>query len=270
MFSRTHTQMHHHLVLKFLFFLPLLAGCTSRQVTPPEVIPEAPSYYVLDEPKVLNQKALHSLESLLIEHDRLTGEQFLVGIFNRLGDQNLEERTHQIFLKWKVGKRGQDNGVLLTVFVEEKKSKIETGLGLASILTDAAAKDLVAHIQIRNGESGSTLGEAIYRTLETLNSPLIQSGKAEEFLQSSGLVPSASENEQASSTEWVAHPQKGWGILFFLGLVFFAGTLNHLLSREAHFTRTGWYRPYLWNSIKRLRKSYRDPSQELGGASGYW
>ena len=129
-------------------------------------------------------------------HDRLTGEQFLIGIFKSLENQDLNEQTHRVFLSWKVGQRGQDNGVLLALYLARPKARIETGVGLASILTDSVAAEIASGIRIDQSNDKS-FAEAIYRILDVLGSPLIQSGKADQLLRSGGLIE-ASGNAGAS------------------------------------------------------------------------
>src|SRR4051794_34047311 len=89
--------------------------------TPTREIPRAPYYYLLDQSNALDQRSMRAMESLLVEHDRLTGEQFMVAIFDKIESDDLAEWTRQIFRKWRVGQRGQDNGLLLVISLKNKK-----------------------------------------------------------------------------------------------------------------------------------------------------
>src|SRR4051812_11604358 len=86
---------------------------------PARPIPAPPSYYVLDEPHILSERTTQALQALLIEHDRATNEQFLVAIFNSLDGEDLNDYTNRVFQTWKIGQRGQDNGVLLAIFYKD-------------------------------------------------------------------------------------------------------------------------------------------------------
>ncbi len=257
------------LALIFIFL-----GCNSKKPDSTFFIPKAPTQTVYEETKTLNEKALTDLQSVLIEHDRLTGEQFLIGIFKQLGNSNIQDVTHQIFLKWNEGKRGQNTSILLAFFLKEQKAKIETGYKLSSILGDERAQEIADSIHLQDQtDSGSlnSLGEAVFEILKSLNSPLVQSGKAEVLLAKDGPnTPNQTQASTLSSETTIAPPNWGWGLLFLLGLSTFSMTLFYLLSREAHFTRSGWYRPNLALSLKELFHNRNRREDETGGASGYW
>src|SRR5262249_36128652 len=44
---------------------------------------------------------------------------------------------------WKIGTKGKDNGALLSIFVQDRKTRIETGYGAESRLTDAVSSRIL-------------------------------------------------------------------------------------------------------------------------------
>jgi uncharacterized protein len=52
---------------------------------------------------------------------------------------DIHDYSVRLFEKWKIGKAGKDNGVLLLVAVEDKKAWITTGYGLEGAIPDAEA-----------------------------------------------------------------------------------------------------------------------------------
>lgn len=220
----------------FFTALALSLAFISTKAHADKTIPPPPKYYVLDEPRVLDAASKRALESLLIEHDHATGEQFLIAIFNSLEGEDPVEFTNQVFSKWGVGKRGKDDGVLLALYWKEHKSRIEVGYGLESLLTDAKSKliltDTIAP-ELRSGNPGRALALGALEILKTIQSPLIDNGQAQEILRS-GQFSSRVRNESRSL---------GWGVWVFLGFIFFIIVLNLLTARDAHFTGSGWFRP---------------------------
>src|SRR3990167_3660099 len=111
-------------VIIMLFILSFtLIFCNALPFASAEPLPDAPRYYVYDTSKAISEKGRLALESMIIEHDRLTGEQFMIAVFPA-DTQNTKTMTNQIFAHWKIGKRGQNNGILLSVFTQTQEAYI--------------------------------------------------------------------------------------------------------------------------------------------------
>ena len=54
-----------------------------------------------------------------------------------------KEFAHELFNYWKIGKAGQNNGVLLLISKGERRVEIETGYGVEGILPDARAGNII-------------------------------------------------------------------------------------------------------------------------------
>src|SRR2546423_14984745 len=48
--------------------------------------------------------------------------------------------------RWKVGRKGLSNGVLLVVFLKERKLRIEVGYGLEPVIPDAVAASIIRDV----------------------------------------------------------------------------------------------------------------------------
>lgn len=270
-------RFFHLTIVAFCF---ILASCQKEPdlpIQPPE-IPEAPQYYVLDNPKILKPETIDALGSTLVEHDRLTGEQIMVGVFRTLGGQDLTEKTRQIFTKWRVGQRGKDNGILLAIFLREEKAKLYTGLGLASVISESVIQEILSRIHVRHqiGLAGPSLErslpEATYRILRALNSPLLQGEKIPDT-RIAGFLQAGQESHDPDEEEEEAILEHSWVLFLLLGVCLTTFIFFVLLSREAYFTAEGWYRLPPWKAIKTLRLNplkTRKQNDKLGGTSGNW
>jgi uncharacterized protein len=204
-------------------------------------LPPPPTYYVLDEPGALSQPVLRSLQSLLVEHDRLTGEQIVIAIFNSLGEEDLVDWTNQVFQKWRIGQRGKDNGVLLALYWKEHKARIEVGYGLEPVLTDAKSNDIIEETLVPDMKAGNpdrALAQSALEILRTIGSPLVQSGEAERILKAGGRM--------RGSAAPINQQPTGFGVWIFIGFILFWIAIRAATSGEAHFTGNGWYRPRPW------------------------
>jgi uncharacterized protein len=231
--------------------------------SPSKAIPAPPRYYVLDEPHLLNDRALKSLEGLLIEHDRATGEQIVVAIFNSLEGEDLNDYTNRVFQKWQIGQQGEDNGVLFAIFYQDHKTRIEVGYGLEPVLTDAKSSRILRDILVpgmKANQPAEAITQATMQILQVIDSPLIPNGRAQQILKSGGLLRYNIQGSASSANIW-------W-VWFFLGFILLTIVSHIMSSAEAHFTRAGWYRPRPWR--KRWDKPGGSGGLGGGGFFGGW
>src|SRR2546428_12294427 len=66
-----------------------------------------------------------------------------IAVFRSLEGENLEDVASQLFQKWRVGQKSLDNGVLLVVFVEDRKLRLEVGYALEAALPDAEGAQII-------------------------------------------------------------------------------------------------------------------------------
>jgi len=68
----------------------------------------------------------------------------LVVLFPELPSPSLEDFTIRTAQAWRVGQKKLDNGVILFVFVKDRKLRMEVGYGLEGALPDALAARIIA------------------------------------------------------------------------------------------------------------------------------
>ena len=83
------------------------------------------------------------LESRLAERERATGAQVVVAIFRSLEGENLEDFSIRLAQQWRIGQKSLDNGVILLVFLEDRKVRLEVGYGLEPVIPDIVAGALI-------------------------------------------------------------------------------------------------------------------------------
>jgi uncharacterized protein len=121
--------------------LPLwlfLATAAAAQSPPP-----APRDYVTDQAGILPAEAVAHLNARLRKFDEETSNQVLVAIFPSLPSASLEDFTVRTAQAWRAGRAKLDNGVVLFVFVQDRKVRIEVGYGLEGALPDVTAHRII-------------------------------------------------------------------------------------------------------------------------------
>ncbi|HXD97051.1 MAG TPA: TPM domain-containing protein [Candidatus Acidoferrum sp.] len=126
-----------------------------------------------DYARLLPADAQQRLEARLAEREQATGAQMVVAIFPSLEGENDADFGIRLAEKWRIGQKGLDNGVILLVFVQDRKVRAEIGYGLEPVLTDAVAAQIIREaIAPRFREQRYAAGleaavDAVYARIET-------------------------------------------------------------------------------------------------------
>jgi len=105
-------------------------------------IPPPPAYFITDTAHVISAATQQNVEAELEAFERKTTDQVVVWIGDSTGDTPLETWTVDAAQKWRVGQRGKDNGVVLFLFMKDRRVRIEVGYGLEDTLTDATSAEI--------------------------------------------------------------------------------------------------------------------------------
>lgn len=106
-------------------------------------VPDKPHGYVNDYAGLLSDPVRSRLEETLRSFDVQTSNQLTVAIFKSLEGESLEDFSIHLAEKWKPGTAKHDNGVILLIFAEDHKVRIEVGYGLEGALPDAIASRII-------------------------------------------------------------------------------------------------------------------------------
>ena len=101
---------------------------------------------VNDEAEVLRPETRQAMAARLQQHEARTGAQVVVLTVRSLGGASIEDYAMAVFEAWKLGRRGQDDGVLLVVAPSERRMRIEVGYGLEGTLPDIAAGRIIRNV----------------------------------------------------------------------------------------------------------------------------
>ena len=204
------------------------------------VLPAAPKTYLSDQAGVIKPATAARLEKSLADYERETSVQIVVAIFPRLPDgEAMEDFTVRTAKAWGVGqkeKTRQNNGVVLFVFVQDKKMRIEVGYGLEGKIPDAIAKRITSdqikpHFQRGDYDAGINAGA----------NALMQAARGEY----QGTGRTAASSKSSGSAFGLLCP------LLFLAMLFFGirrtlrGTMYHGRGRSGWgawpiITTGGW------------------------------
>ncbi len=137
----------------FWIFL-VFCSCTLFAAETP--IPPAPTRWVTDTANFMSPGAAARLDSQLEGYERSTGHQLIVYIGQTTGDAPIEDWAVRAFEKWKVGRKGIDDGLVLFIMAADHKLRFEVGYGLEPVVPDIIAGRVINNVivpRIRAGDN---------------------------------------------------------------------------------------------------------------------
>ena len=146
-----------------------------------EVIPPKPDRYFNDYAGVVSQEAARRFNEQLAQFERETSDQVVVAIFPKMqSDSDIADYTQRVAQSWGVGQKEQRNGVVLFVFVQDRKMFIQVGYGLEGALPDITAFDITEYKikpRFRNGDYEGGIAAGIDSIFKAIRGEYKGSGK---------------------------------------------------------------------------------------------
>lgn len=112
------------------------------------VNPGNPSGFVNDNAHLLSESERAQLEEKLVNFEKQTGNEIAIATIRSLDGDTIENFAEELFQEWQIGKKGQDNGILLLISKEDREMRIEVGYGLEPELTDLEASHLIQNVLV--------------------------------------------------------------------------------------------------------------------------
>ncbi len=150
------------------------AGAVQPTPSPAEVIPPFPGRYFTDYAGATTPKFAEATNLRLQSFERETTNQFLVVIFpKRQSTAELGDYCTRVARAWGVGQKGVNNGVVLFVFVEDRKVRLSVGRGLEATLSDQASQKIIDAMLpfFRKGDFEGGLSSAVDGVINILRVP---------------------------------------------------------------------------------------------------
>ena len=138
---------------RLLFAGVALAACEAGAE-----VPAAPTRWVTDSAGFLSEGTRQELDGRLETYERQSGHQILVWIGRTTGGVPLEDFTVRAFAAWKVGRKGLDDGLVLFVFSDDRKVRVEVGYGLEGQVPDAIASRIIRETIVPRVQAGDRDG----------------------------------------------------------------------------------------------------------------
>lgn len=96
--------------------------------------------YVTDPSAILSTAARDSINLMLGQLEKDSGIEVAVVMLPSIGNDDIFDFAHNLFRKWGIGKKKENNGLLVLFVMDQHKVRFTTGYGLEGALTDALSK----------------------------------------------------------------------------------------------------------------------------------
>ena len=96
--------------------------------------------YVTDPSAILSTAARDSINLMLGQLEKGSGIEVAVVMLPSIGNDDIFDFAHNLFRKWGISKKKENNGLLVLFVMDQHKVRFTTGYGLEGTLTDALSK----------------------------------------------------------------------------------------------------------------------------------
>ena len=96
--------------------------------------------YVTDLSAILSTAPRDSINLMLGQLEKGSGIEVAVVMLPSIGNDDIFDFAHNLFRKWGIGKKKENNGLLVLFVMDQHKVRFTTGYGLEGALTDALSK----------------------------------------------------------------------------------------------------------------------------------
>lgn len=208
--------------------MSLSSGCSLSYAATPEP-PLMPSNYVVDLAGIIRDDVEAQLNSYLKELEQKTTAQVVVLTVQSLDGEDIESFSLRTAEKWKLGQKGKDNGLLITVALQDRRYRFEVGYGLESILPDSLVGSIGRQYIVpyfRKGDYSTGIFNATIAVVKTIS--------ASEGVVITGMPKITERSKEGTKREFIIHSIASLIVLMILFLQIF-GLIYHRRHK-----RSGW------------------------------
>jgi uncharacterized protein len=124
-------------------------------------VPKAPTRWVTDGAAFLSEPTRQGLDARLQAYEQQTGHQVLIWIGRTTDGVPIEDFAVKAFKAWGVGRQGQDDGLVLFLFADDRTVRFEVGYGLEGAFPDIAATRIIREVLTPRLQAGDRDGAVL-------------------------------------------------------------------------------------------------------------
>jgi uncharacterized protein len=153
----------------------------------------SPTGYINDYTNTLNSSDKATLTNISNDLIKANGTEMAIAIVDTTGSKSVESFAQDLFQKWGIGKKGNDNGLLVLVALNDHKWRVQTGYGIEGVLPDTLCARIMEDQAVpafKEGKYGKGLINAATNFKSVLQGEKYQPPPVDPFVKFIGfLVP---------------------------------------------------------------------------------
>ena len=227
--------------------------------------PESPQNFYYDETATLNSTTQQMIQQKnLFYKSKSKSPQVVVAVIKSTNDDDIDSYAPDIFKKWRIGNKDEDNGILILYALNNGKRnvRIEVGYGLEGELTDSLAGQILRDNKI---------------DLKSNSSDQVNKGLQAVFKSVCGVIDSKygyKTSDVKYGNSYLEGQNKGDNtsnnvvlqLIIVIVFVFFIAVLANIKPRVIH-QKDGSRHSILWWILWIL---FWNNNHRGGGSSGFW
>jgi uncharacterized protein len=132
-----------------------------------------PEGYVSDFGHVIDAQSKAALEQYCARVEQVTGAQMALVTIPSLEGEPIEDVSNSIYRAWGVGQKGKNEGIMLLLVINDRRSRLEVGYGLEPILPDGFAGSILR--EMRPALRTRQYGDAMMAAAQIIGSTVAKS-----------------------------------------------------------------------------------------------
>jgi uncharacterized protein len=132
-----------------------------------------PQGYVSDFGHVIDAQSKAALEQYCARVEQVTGAQIALVTIPSLEGEPIDDVANTIYRAWGVGQKGKNEGIMLLLVINDRRSRLEVGYGLEPILPDGLDGSILR--EMRPALRARQYGEAMMAAAQTIGSTIAKS-----------------------------------------------------------------------------------------------
>ncbi len=167
--------------------------------------PSSPPDYIVDLAGIINDDVEAKLKAYLRELEKKTTAQVVVLTIKSLDGEDIEGFSLRIAERWRLGQKGKDNGLLLTIALDDRRYRFEVGYGLEGILPDSLVGSIGRQYLVPYFRKGDYSSGIFYATIAVIQEIARHEGvEITEIPELRPDISGKSDSSHKKGGEWIA------------------------------------------------------------------
>lgn len=167
--------------MRWIIYLFLMILCGANPIVAAHSVEDVPNVHLADRQRyvsnpdgVLSAEAVSAIDRILGDVWQSTSSEFVVVALDDVDTDDIDGFATKLFEEWGIGKRDNDNGVLMLIVRDKRRAVIRTGYGAEGVLPDIVCgrvirENMIPHYRVEDYDAGTV--EAVKRIGNILTDP---------------------------------------------------------------------------------------------------